>query len=246
VSPRVRPRLLELERRLTASFLTVRAFDAGSNPEGVAVGDFNGDGIPDLAVADVGTSPGYTDGSVSVLLGNGDGSFQAPVCYAAGTYSLAVAVGDFNGDGWPDLAVANTLSNDVSILLNDGLWTGAPSSPAGRRNPGPIGHGSTPPTLHHPAAEVPPADAALADLPPPAPAVPGVGVAPALPPRSLAGPVSPALPAATPAGQAAPPEARPRPTALRAPPPLLNLGFAEALAPGLDGRLLGDRGALLT
>jgi hypothetical protein len=67
------------------------------------VGDFNGDGEPDLAVANAGT--------VSVLLGNGNGSFQTHVEYPAGTggsYLLSVAVGDFNADGKLDLAISST------------------------------------------------------------------------------------------------------------------------------------------
>ena len=73
----------------------------GQVPYSVAVGDFNGDGQPDLAVAN------YFSDNVSVLLGNGDGTFQAAVNFAAGTSSCSVAVGDFNGDGKADLAVAN-------------------------------------------------------------------------------------------------------------------------------------------
>src|SRR5438132_1144423 len=70
----------------------------------VAVADFNGDGIPDLAVANIG---GQVDplGSLSILLGNGDGTFQARKSYAAGGNPFVVAVGDFNGDGIPDLVV---------------------------------------------------------------------------------------------------------------------------------------------
>ena len=74
-------------------------------------GDFNGDGRTDLAVANFGSN------DVSVLLGNGDGTFQDQVRYAAGTGPSAVA-GDFNGDGRTDLAVANDGSNDVSVLLS--------------------------------------------------------------------------------------------------------------------------------
>jgi hypothetical protein len=91
----------------------------GSLPEAVAVGDFNGDGVLDLAVV--------FSGGVHVLVGNGDGTFQpiwtTGVSYIAGSYPYSIAVGDFNGDGWPDLAVANIDSNDVSILLNDGVWS---------------------------------------------------------------------------------------------------------------------------
>ena len=61
--------------------------------------------------------------NVSVLLGNGNGTFQAAVNYAAGTSPHSVAVGDFNGDGKADLAVANGNSNNVSVLLGNGDGT---------------------------------------------------------------------------------------------------------------------------
>ena len=67
----------------------------------MAVGDFNGDGKADLAVAN------YSSNNVSVLLGNGNGTFQATVNYGAGTNPYSVAIGDFNGDGRSDLAVTN-------------------------------------------------------------------------------------------------------------------------------------------
>jgi hypothetical protein len=60
-------------------------------------------------------------------MGTGDGSFQTTnVSYVAGSFPTSVAVGDFNGDGSDDLAVANSGSNDVSILLNDNAWGDAP------------------------------------------------------------------------------------------------------------------------
>ena len=95
------------------SFIARRDFSVGRFPYSVAVGDFNGDGKPDLAVAN------YRSNNVSVLLGNGDGSFQAAQDFGAGSHPYSVAVGDFNGDGKPDLAVANSGSNNVSVLINN-------------------------------------------------------------------------------------------------------------------------------
>ena len=86
----------------------------------LAVGDFNGDGKPDLAVAN------YAPGTISVLLGNGNGTFQPHVDYATGRYPESVAVADFNRDGKLDLAVANNGSNTVSILLGNGDGTFQP------------------------------------------------------------------------------------------------------------------------
>jgi hypothetical protein len=71
--------------------------------------------------------------SASVLLGNGDGTFQAPVNYVAGSSAASVAVGDFNGDGIPDVVVANFFSADVSVLLGkgDGTFQTAINYPVG-------------------------------------------------------------------------------------------------------------------
>ena len=100
----------------------------------MAVGDFNGDGKLDLAVVNYGSS------NVSILLGNGDGTFKTAVNYGAGSSApYSVAVADFNGDGKLDLAVANIASNNVSILLGNGDGTfqaavnyGAGSNPTAR------------------------------------------------------------------------------------------------------------------
>lgn len=95
-------------------------YATGTQPIALVQGDFNGDGHLDLAVANEG---GGTGGSVSVLLGNGDGTFQTHVEYAAGNTPNAIVTGDFNGDGNLDLAVANSGSSNVSILLGNGDGT---------------------------------------------------------------------------------------------------------------------------
>ena len=60
---------------------------------------------------------------MSVLLGNGDGTFQDQKTYPVGNGPVAIVAGDFNGDGRTDLAVANADSNDVSVLLGNGDGT---------------------------------------------------------------------------------------------------------------------------
>ena len=89
----------------------------GTNPAAVAAGDVNGDGKLDLMIANSGSN------NVSVLLGNGDGTFQAPANYSAGNTPVSVALGDFNGDGKLDLVVANSNSGSVSVLLGNGDGT---------------------------------------------------------------------------------------------------------------------------
>ena len=98
-------------------FLAAKGWGTGTGAYSVAVGDFNGDGNADLAVAN------YSAGTVTVLLGNGDGTFRAGVDYGAGSNPISVAIGDFNGDGKADLAVANSGYGTVSILLGNGDGT---------------------------------------------------------------------------------------------------------------------------
>jgi hypothetical protein len=96
----------------------------GLASEAVEVADVNGDGKPDLVVVNRCIDNGCVTGSVVVLLGNGDGSFQPAVTYASGgADSWSLAVGDVNGDGKPDVAVANSASNTVSVLLGNGDGT---------------------------------------------------------------------------------------------------------------------------
>jgi Bacterial Ig-like domain (group 3)/FG-GAP-like repeat/FG-GAP repeat len=86
----------------------------GENTKGVAIGDLNNDGIPDLVAANQG------DDSVSVLLGTGGGLFQNQVKYSIGGGPWSVVIADFNNDGIADLATINTDSFTVSILLGAG------------------------------------------------------------------------------------------------------------------------------
>ncbi len=99
----------------------------GSAPYTVALGDVNGDGKLDLVTANEGSS------TVTVLLGNGDGTFTAaagsPV--AVGSFPYSVAVGDVNGDGKLDLVTVNSGSNNATVLLGngDGTFTAAAGNP---------------------------------------------------------------------------------------------------------------------
>jgi hypothetical protein len=93
------------------------SFSTGSYyTQSLAVADLNNDGKPDLVTAN------YVDNTVSVLLGNGNGTFQTAQKSTVGTLPTSVATGDFNGDSFPDLAVANANSNTVSVLLNRADW----------------------------------------------------------------------------------------------------------------------------
>ncbi len=114
------------------------SYDVGIDPEALVVGDFNGDGKLDLAVADGGSELNFdvTDpGGVSVLLGNGDGTFQPAVEYAAGISPDSLVAGDFGGNGTLDLAVADegyinnqgaTVPGGVAVLMGDGDGTFQP------------------------------------------------------------------------------------------------------------------------
>ena len=95
----------------------------GTNPGLVAVGDFDGNGVPDMAVVNQGSN------NVTILLGIGDGTFKAAIQspVATGNKPNAIAVGDFNGDGFLDLAVLNDADDNVTILLGDGAGNFAPA-----------------------------------------------------------------------------------------------------------------------
>ena len=92
----------------------------GEYPFAIVAADLNRDGKIDLVTAD-------ETGSYSLLLGNGDGTFQMPVAQALGANLTGAAVADFNGDGIPDLAFSNNASNEVLISIGNGDGTFNPS-----------------------------------------------------------------------------------------------------------------------
>ena len=101
----------------TVSFQSAVNYSTGTNPRSVTTGDFNADGKLDLAVAN------YSSSTVSILLGNGNGTFQSAANYSTGNGPFSVTTGDFNADGKLDLATANYTSSTVSILLGNGNGT---------------------------------------------------------------------------------------------------------------------------
>jgi hypothetical protein len=123
LSPLYHPLVEVLEDRTLLSFITAPTYTAGPGPQSVAVGDFNGDGIPDLAVASLGDDADKS--TLSILLGKGDGTFQAAQNYVIGTEARSVAAGDFNRDGHLDLAVVN--SGNASPTLVSTPTIGVPA-----------------------------------------------------------------------------------------------------------------------
>ena len=106
----------------------------GAYPQGIATSDFNGDGHLDLATANEGSID--APGGVEVLLGDGSGGFTDMGQIPAGANPISLDVGEFNGDGYVDLVVANHGSGDVSVLLGAGNGTfGAPVDYAVGGNP---------------------------------------------------------------------------------------------------------------
>jgi FG-GAP-like repeat/FG-GAP repeat len=92
----------------------------GANPFSAAVGDFDGDGFPDLALAN------YSDNSVAVLRARtvGNGGFDGVLTFTGGlNLPTSIAVADLNGDGKPDIVVTNSNGNSLTILLNVSIPT---------------------------------------------------------------------------------------------------------------------------
>src|SRR5262245_17353290 len=90
-----------------------RGFPTSDLPVRLAVADLDGDGLPDLVTGDA------NGDDVSVVRGNGDGTFQPPVSFPGGAGPVSVAVADLDGDRLPDLVTANSEGGDVSVLLGN-------------------------------------------------------------------------------------------------------------------------------
>jgi hypothetical protein len=107
----------------SVDFGPIMTYPVGLNPGSIVIGDFNGDGRPDLVVANAGNPTSGDDGNVSILLGNGDGTFQSAVSFNAGKNPWSIATGDFNHDGKLDLAIRDGGESAVTILLGNGDGT---------------------------------------------------------------------------------------------------------------------------
>jgi hypothetical protein len=111
----------------TGSFTLKSNPSTDLNPVSIAIGDFNNDGILDLAVANNGSVASRGD-SITIMIGNGDGTFSASSISSEGLSPTSVATGKFTGSGYLDLAVANACGTDttcssdgkVAILIGDG------------------------------------------------------------------------------------------------------------------------------
>ena len=128
----------------TFSLATGSPFAVGKSPVAIASADLNADSHPDLAVVN------QTDNTVSVLLGNGDGTFTSALNspLATGQAPTAVAIADFNGDGVPDIAVTDPQTDSVSVYLGlgQGLFAPAFELPVGHES---HGHSGCQPQRRH-------------------------------------------------------------------------------------------------
>jgi uncharacterized repeat protein (TIGR01451 family) len=106
------------------TFQAAKNFAAGANPSGILAADFNGDGKLDLAVFMPGNTSNSTSGEVRILLGNGDGTFQAPVATTLTPSAMTLAAGDFNGDKKADVIIGSSTTTIGTFTLQVALGNG--------------------------------------------------------------------------------------------------------------------------
>ncbi len=109
-----------LIRAQVPDFIPAATYPTGGSSARAVVADFNGDGVPDIATFESATQ------SLSILFGNSDGSFQAPIAFGLGFAVTSMAAADFNGDGKADLAL--TTGANVAILISTGSGSFAPAA----------------------------------------------------------------------------------------------------------------------
>ncbi len=98
------------------TFLAKTDYPTGINPAGIEIGDLNRDGVLDVVASNQGADQ-VIGTTASILLGKGDGSFNAKKNYTVGSFPWGLQIGDLNRDGVPDIVSANYLSSTVSVLL---------------------------------------------------------------------------------------------------------------------------------
>ena len=101
----------------------VETLAAGTGPTSIASADFDADGNADVAILNGFASDESDRSSVSIFLGNGDGTFADATTHRVGTFPEKIAVADFNGDGDADLATTDLFSDTVSVCLGNGDGT---------------------------------------------------------------------------------------------------------------------------
>ena len=132
----------------TGTFGAQTTFPAGSVPKSVAIGDLDGDENLDLIASDTGGNgdgvTGHPGGAeIRVLLGNGDGTFDAAIAETVGATPYSAVIGRVDADGWLDVATANWDSDTATVLLG-----------VGDRTPPPPPDDTTPPTITKPSVSV--------------------------------------------------------------------------------------------
>jgi hypothetical protein len=122
----------------------VTYYSGGGGPLAVLLADVNGDGFPDLVVAECGINSCFGSGEVGVLPGNGDGTFQTAIVYGSGGgYATAMVVADLNGDGRADVVAANNNGGNAGVLLNNTVPVKTTTILTSSPNPSQVGQSVT-------------------------------------------------------------------------------------------------------